>query len=111
MVPELKPKEEASPGWFWSNEQPCLLRPENVIQFKRTLDLPTGWVTLPIPDPPQRTVELSQLLDVDDGQEWWDEEQTRRHHDMMSNLHRRKVDDIESHGLCIFDTRYAIPKF
>jgi hypothetical protein len=24
---------------------------------------------------------------------------------------RRKVDDIESHGLCIFDARYAIPKF
>jgi len=26
-------------------------------------------------------------------------------------VYRRKLDYIESHGLCIFDTRYAIPKF
>ena len=98
IVAELKPKEEASPGFFWSTEEPCLLRPESVIQFKRTLDLPTGWVKLPIPDPPQRTIELSELLDVDDGQEWWDENETTRHHDMMSNLHRRKVDEILASG-------------
>ncbi len=98
MVPELKPKEEASPGSFWSVEEPCLVRPASVIRFKQSLDLPTGWVKLPVPDPPKRTVELSELLDIDDGQEWWDEQDTRRHHDMMSGLHRRKVDAILASG-------------
>lgn len=98
MTPELKPPERPSPGFFWSTEVSCSLRPESVLKFKRMLDLPTGWVNLPIPEPPQRTLKLAELLDVDDGQEWWDERETRRHYDMMSNLHRRKVDDLMASG-------------
>jgi DNA (cytosine-5)-methyltransferase 1 len=94
VVPELKPSEQPTTGFFWSSEKPSIVRPENVINFKRNFDLPTGWVTLPIPDPPRRTVELKDLLDVDDGQEWWDEQETQRHHDMMSSLHRHKVDAL-----------------
>ena len=33
-------------------------------------------------------------IDIDEGQEWWDEAQVRRHYKMMSDLHRRKVAEI-----------------
>jgi len=94
IVPELKPEEEVSRGCLWSNEEPCLLRPGSIIQFKRNLTLATGWVRLPIPEPPKRSLELSELLDMDNGQEWWNVQETRRHHNMMSDLHRRKVDEL-----------------
>ena len=87
---KYKPKEEAQPGFLW----PSILRTEPVVQFKRTLKLATGWITLPLPDPPDCTTTLSELIDVDEGQEWWDEKEVRRHHEMMSGLHRRRVDEI-----------------
>lgn len=97
-TPELKPEDEVTPGLLWATEESSLLRPESIIHFKRTLDLPTGWVNLPIPDPPKRTLALSELLDVDDGQEWWDDTETKRHYEMMSSLHRRKVDELLASG-------------
>lgn len=98
MLPDLKPKEVPSPGFFWSTEDSSLLRPESIVHAKRTLELPTGWVKLPIPDPPKRTLELAEVIDVGDEQEWWDERETRRHHDMMSDLHRRKVNELVASG-------------
>ena len=62
--------------------------------FKETLNLSTGWVTLPLPDPPQLRITLANVIDIDDGQDWWNEAEVRRHYEMMSDLHRRKVDAI-----------------
>ena len=76
------------------DDQPSVLRTEPIIEFKRKLELPTGWVTLPLPDPPERQSTLTELIDIDDGQEWWNEAEVKRHYEMMSGLHRGKVDEI-----------------
>lgn len=94
MTPELRPEENAEAGCLWPVEQVTPLRPEPVINFKRTVDLSTGWVTLPLPEPPRRTTRLSDVLDIDDGQGWWDDREVWRHYEMMSDLHRRQVDEI-----------------
>ena len=94
MAPELKPKEEAAKGWLRPIEQPTVLRPDSILQFKRRLELPTGWVTLSLPDLPERQGVLADMIDVDEAQEWWGEDEIRRHYEMMSNLHRRQVDEI-----------------
>ena len=94
MAPELKPKDEGSKGCLWPVEQASALRPEAVIRMKRRLDLPTGWVTLPLPDPPARQSTLAEMIDIDDGQAWWDADDVRRHCGLMSGLHRRQLDEI-----------------
>ncbi len=57
-----------------------------------TLRLPTGWLNLDLPDPPQRDVSLEEVIDLDDAQEWWKEAEVDRHYRMMSDDHRRQVD-------------------
>jgi DNA (cytosine-5)-methyltransferase 1 len=95
---EYKPplNVEPSDGWLWPAEKAGPLRPDPVIQFKHRLELPTGWLTLPVPNPPENTTPLSALIDIDDAQEWWEEAEVQRHCEMMSGLHRRKVDEIRS---------------
>lgn len=98
IVPTLKPKEKMEKGWLWPVEQPHPLRPDTVMHFKRTLDLPTGWVTLPVPSPPNLSMKLADTIDIDDGQEWWSEHEVDRHYKMMSDLHREHVDEILASG-------------
>jgi DNA (cytosine-5)-methyltransferase 1 len=94
MSPELKPAERPRRGSLWDVEETCALRPGPVVAFKRTLELPTGWVALPLPDPPECPSTLTELIDTDDRQEWWAEAEVQRHYAMMSDLHRRQVDEI-----------------
>ena len=94
MVKELKPKEEPSPGWLWPVEQSNVLRTEPIVQFKKTVELSTGWVTLSLPAPPQLEGTLADVIDFDDRQEWWGKGEVQKHYEMMSLLHRRQVDEI-----------------
>ena len=94
MIEGLKPKEEPSRGWLWPVEESNVLRTEPIVRFKETLKLPTGWVTLSLPVPPERKGSLADMIAVDDRQEWWEEAQVRRHYEMMSPMHRRRVDEI-----------------
>ena len=94
VMSELVPRQAPSPGWLWPVEQQSVLRTAPIIQFKNTLNLSTGWVTLPLPAPPQLGSTLADVIDIDGGQEWWGEDEVRRHYEMMSDLHRRKVDEI-----------------
>lgn len=94
----LLPKETISNGFLWTPEKTGVLRPPTVVTFKRKLELPTGWITLPIPDPPRRTLDLTNVIDVDESQAWWEETEVRRHREMMSDAHRDKVDAILASG-------------
>ncbi len=94
MAPELKPEDESPTGCLWPVERPSALRPDSIIQAKRRLELPSGWVTLPLPDPPKRQSVLADMIDTDDGQAWWSEIEVRRHYELMSNLHQRQLDEI-----------------
>lgn len=50
------------------------------------------------PAPPERTMTLESVIDLDDGQEWWEADQVERHYRMMSDLHRGKVDALVAAG-------------
>jgi DNA (cytosine-5)-methyltransferase 1 len=94
ISPEHKPKEEPQRGFLWADDQPSALRTEPIIEFKRKLELSTGWVTLPLPDPPKRRATLAEMIDIDDEQEWWNDAEVSRHHQIMSEPHRSRVDEI-----------------
>ncbi len=73
---------------------PGPVRPSSLVKALTTLRLPTGWLNLDLPDPPERRLRLEDVIDLDDGQEWWDAPEVERHYRMMSGEHRRRVDAL-----------------
>jgi DNA (cytosine-5)-methyltransferase 1 len=72
--------------------EPSVLRPEAITKFMATVDLPTGWLPLNLPHPPQRKIDLEEVIDLGDDQEWWGEAEVQRHYRMMHHYHRRQID-------------------
>lgn len=75
---------EASRAW----------KPPRLARLMRDVELATGWFLCDLPRPPDRTLELSSVLDLDDGQAWWPQGEVRRHYLMMSAPHRAAVDAL-----------------
>jgi DNA (cytosine-5)-methyltransferase 1 len=76
--------------------RPGLLRPANLMKILSTLRLPTGWLNLDLPDPPERGLQLEDVIDQDDAQEWWSKDEVDRHYRMMSENHRRQVNELRA---------------
>ncbi len=74
------------------------IRPSRLVELMKRIKLPTGWAAfrMPLPDGPRR--DIAELIDLDDAQDWWDEPAVVKHHDMMSDLHRRHVDGLLAAG-------------
>jgi DNA (cytosine-5)-methyltransferase 1 len=75
---------------------PSLLRPANLVKILSTLQLPTGWLNLDLPDPPECSLRLEDVIDQDDAQEWWSKDEVDRHYRMMSEDHRRQVNELRA---------------
>ena len=70
------------------------VRPSTLVKVLRTLRLPTGWLNVGLPDPPERGLRLEDVIDLDDGQAWWETTEVEHHYRMMSDGHRRQVDAL-----------------
>ena len=64
----------------------------------RSIELPTGWAAFDVPSPKGHRPDIAELIDMDDGQAWWDQAAVAKHHDMINERHRKLVDDIISAG-------------
>ena len=51
----------------------ALDRPASIVKFMRTLPLPTGWTPSPLEAPSARRIQLEDVIDLDAGQDWWEE--------------------------------------
>jgi DNA (cytosine-5)-methyltransferase 1 len=91
LAPHLRPEIAGERG-------PSVLRPLSLLRFREIPQLRAAWTTLPVTPPGPRSVALEDLVDLDEAQPWWDESQVRRHHGMMSELHRRRVDQLMDGG-------------
>jgi DNA (cytosine-5)-methyltransferase 1 len=74
------------------------LRPARLVKLMGQVELPTGWVLHDVPTPPPRRVQLADVIDLDDRQEWWPPGEVERHHRMMSDLHRQQVEALLRQG-------------
>jgi DNA (cytosine-5)-methyltransferase 1 len=77
---------------------PTSLRPARMVKLMGKVMLPTGWMIHNIPAPPPRGLDLADVIDLDGAQEWWGEDEVERHHEMMSDRHRRQVDELLARG-------------
>ncbi len=80
--------------WLDAIEAGGDIRPAKLVQLMKTTELATGWLATPIETPSIRRRPLSELIDLDDNQDWWDEQQVDKHYNMMSDLHRTLVDSL-----------------
>jgi DNA (cytosine-5)-methyltransferase 1 len=56
------------------------------------------WLHFDLGSPSPRGIELAQVIDLDDAQEWWDDAQRDRHVAMMSEAHRTALEQIARTG-------------
>ena len=68
------------------------VRPPSLVQAMRSTELATGWFTTPLTAPPVGAHRLVDVIDLDAGQDWWDETRVADHRAMMHGYHRTTVD-------------------
>ncbi|MDD5075377.1 MAG: DNA (cytosine-5-)-methyltransferase [Candidatus Peribacteraceae bacterium] len=76
------------------DRRPSALRPDPLLHLMQTIRLSTGWMAFELEQPNQKRSKLEDLIDLDNNQEWWDEQMVSKHYDMMSDLHRNRVDAL-----------------
>jgi DNA (cytosine-5)-methyltransferase 1 len=81
-------------AWGTRLDQSSHARPGKLVRMMQQVELATGWVMMGLPRPPACTNQLAEFVDLDEGQEWWADPEVTRHHDMMSDHHRRQVDGL-----------------
>lgn len=68
--------------------------PERLFEAMRKIQLPTGWIAFDLPEPPPVKRNLASVIDLDDAQEWWSEQEVKKHFDRMSDEHRHRVENL-----------------
>lgn len=77
--------------WQVRLESNAVLRPPSLARLMTQIELDTGWALFDLPAPPRRALQLADVIDRDDAQEWWPRDEVDRHLGMMSDRHRALV--------------------
>ncbi len=77
---------------------PTDMRPPRLVRLMESITLPTGWAAFRLPQPTTQRGQLADLIDLDETQEWWEDDAVRKHHDMMSLRHRKRVNQLLASG-------------
>ena len=80
--------------WHNNSINESVLRPRNICETIKNIKLSTQWVKLPLSSPTQSTYKLADVIDLDSRQNWWDEEKTLKHYEMMETPSRTRVDQL-----------------
>ncbi len=78
--------------WQVAIDEAGSLRPDSLLRIMARTQLPTGWATLALRPPKQVQYSLSDFIDTDAQQEWWDQAATEKHYAMLSDSHRAEVE-------------------
>ncbi len=92
----------------WESAIKCSheLRPKRLVELLLNTELKTGWFCSVTAPPVLDVASLSELIDLDEEQSWWEEQQVQKHYDMMSDAHREEVDRLQTSGKVAIGTAY-----
>lgn len=93
-------------GWRQAVEAGGPLRPKSLVQIMETTELSTGWFAVPVKPPVGNPPKLADLIDLGDGEDWWDEERVRVHHERMHDYCRADIDAMTKGGATFVSTAY-----
>ncbi|MFO0952062.1 MAG: DNA (cytosine-5-)-methyltransferase [Isosphaeraceae bacterium] len=88
------------PDWLadeWGDlidARPRSLLPPKLAALMRSTPLATGWCAFKLRAPVVKRKHLAELIDLDEGQAWWDEAAVQKHRDMMSDRHQAQVEGL-----------------
>lgn len=74
------------------------MRPARLRAAMDRIEPATGWATVDCGNPTPARQSISELIDFDDDQAWWGEEEVARHYEMMFERHRRQVELLRAEG-------------
>ena len=83
---------------------PTAIRPRKLLSLMRSIELKTGWTAVDLTLPTETRPHLTDLIDLDDGQAWWDQATVFKHHDMMNSRHRKLVDELLNNRTAFVET-------
>jgi DNA (cytosine-5)-methyltransferase 1 len=92
--------------WVSAIERTAVLRPPALRRLFTKIQLATGWATTSFAPPTPCRQQLDDVLDSDDGQEWWSAEETVKHYEMMETPSRNRVDQIVNAGTTAIGTAF-----
>ncbi|MDR3618584.1 MAG: DNA (cytosine-5-)-methyltransferase [Paludisphaera borealis] len=82
------------------------VRPPKLVDRMKAIDLATGWTAFDVPVPRRKPPHVAELIDLGDDPSWWDDAAVTKHHDMMSDRHRERVDAMVESGETFVGTIY-----
>lgn len=74
------------------------LRPARLRAAMETIEPATGWATFDTGNPRPARQSISDLIDFDDNQAWWEQAEVDRHYEMMFERHSRQVELLRAQG-------------
>jgi DNA (cytosine-5)-methyltransferase 1 len=83
-------------SWRRAIERTARMRPARLLAAMDSIEPATGWATVDVAAPRPANFKLSDFLDADDDQPWWDAAQVARHVEMLFDRHIRQMDLLAS---------------
>ena len=106
LITKQMPDSILDPWTLRLNEQPAI-RPNSLVRLMESTQLPrTGWATTNIVVPNQKSYSLQKFIDSREKQTYWNEEDTLKHFNMLSERHRDLVVEYMDSGEEIIGTGY-----
>ena len=72
------------------------LRPKQLLAAMDELADTARWATVEAQNPCQAAYELSEVIDFDESQLWWDDSRLARHVAMLTDRHRQQIEALRS---------------
>ena len=74
------------------------LRPARLLAAMETIDPATGWATIDCGNPRPVRRSLTDVIDTNHEQDWWNDFEVARHSEMMFDRHRRQLEALREQG-------------
>jgi len=93
-------------GWEDAIRENQELRPRRLVDLVLSTNLTTGWFCSVRKTPIWNIPRLSELIDLGEDEDWWNEEQVTKHCEMMTDRHRVLVDQLRFENEPVVGTIY-----
>ena len=84
--------------WRQAIDRADKLRPARLRDAMESIEPATGWATIDCGNPRPTPQSISDVIDFDDDQDWWEQSQVDRHYAMMFERHSQQVESLRAAG-------------
>lgn len=98
-LPEIMSATPQTPdAWEWEMASRNGTVSKKLYDAIKATKLPTGWVARHLPPLPSAKSNIAQLIDTDEDQAWWSEEEVEKHLKRTSESHYKELERLRCSG-------------